>query len=166
MNKKQITGLIGGLGLGAGLGAAMMYFLDPDRGRRRRTMVRDKVNHNIHEANRAIRGTSNDLRHRVHGFFAEVKAAINGDEAGDDVVAVRVRAKMGHVIEHSGSIEVQVSDGHVTLSGPIVAEKVERLLAAVSGVRGVRGVENRLEVYERSGVIAGMKGESARPLLH
>lgn len=34
-----------------GLGAAAMYYLDPDQGRRRRSLVRDRLSH----ARRAIR---------------------------------------------------------------------------------------------------------------
>lgn len=56
---KQSRGLalLGGLGLGAGL----MYFLDPDRGQKRRTMLRDSLTH----TNEAAGKTARDL-HRRH----------------------------------------------------------------------------------------------------
>src|SRR4051812_35769009 len=42
------SGPAGGLAL-VGLGAGLMYFLDPDRGRRRRALVRDQFIHALHE---------------------------------------------------------------------------------------------------------------------
>ena len=40
-NRKPAAALLGGIGIGA----ALMYLLDPDRGRRRRALVRDKAVH-------------------------------------------------------------------------------------------------------------------------
>lgn len=54
----------------AGLGAGMMFFLDPRNGRRRRVFVRDKMirlSHEIQDAGEVVR---RDVRNRLQGLAA------------------------------------------------------------------------------------------------
>src|SRR5688500_2164523 len=53
---------------GLGLGAALMYFLDPERGTRRRHLVRDQVVHAGRVAGDALDTTGRDLRDRAQGI--------------------------------------------------------------------------------------------------
>ena len=46
---------------GAGLGAGLMYILDPQQGRRRRALMRDQFVHALHELDDAIGVLSRDL---------------------------------------------------------------------------------------------------------
>ena len=71
MTKQQWT-LLSGLGLGAGL----MFLLDPDKGRRRRALVRDKAVHYGKATQRKLRGTSQHLSNKTHGLAAEVKGKL------------------------------------------------------------------------------------------
>src|SRR5207245_245605 len=132
---------------GMGVGAGLMYFLDPDRGNRRRALVRDKMVHLLHESGDAMGTISHDLGHRTAGLAAETRSRFRREDVSDAVLVERVRSKIGRVISHPRSVEITAAEGHVTLSGPILAREVDDLLAAVASVRGVRGVENRLEVH-------------------
>ena len=51
----------GGLIRGAGIGAALMYFFDPERGARRRAMARDKLNRVTHVTGDSLGSTARDL---------------------------------------------------------------------------------------------------------
>src|SRR3954471_1331515 len=53
---------------GAGLGAGLMYILDPDRGRRRRAFVRDKAVRLAHEAQDAAEVVGKDMKNRAQGL--------------------------------------------------------------------------------------------------
>lgn len=53
---------------GAGLGAGLMYILDPQMGRRRRAMVRDKGAWAAHEACAAADTVARDMRNRAQGL--------------------------------------------------------------------------------------------------
>ena len=130
MNKKQL--LCTGLGLGAGL----MYFLDPDRGRRRRTLVRDTATHLVHAADDAIGTTARDVSNRLIGFVAEVKSRFTCEKVSDEVLVERVRAKLGRVASHPHALKVTAEQGRVTLGGPILAHEVDPLLKCVYAVRG------------------------------
>jgi hypothetical protein len=134
---------------GAGVGATVMYLLDPDRGRRRRAMLRDKGLHGIRSTGRALGVLSRDVAHRSHGLFAKSKSVIARERVPDPVLGERVRSRIGHVLPHAGSIGVAVREGRVTLSGPISGRDVRKLLACVSRVPGVTGVENELEACEK-----------------
>ena len=71
---------------GVGTGAALMYFLDPDRGGRRRALVRDKAVGLTNDAREAISATSADLSNRAYGVYAQTSKAITGkpiDEAAN-----------------------------------------------------------------------------------
>lgn len=147
----------------AGLGAALMYFFDPARGRRRRHLVRDQLTHARAVAGDALGTTTRDVRNRARGLTAEARAALAGDEADDEVLAARVRSVIGRVVAHPSSLLVAADRGRVMLAGPVLAEEVDRLLSAVRDVRGVREVESRLEVHETAANVPGLQGGTRRP---
>ncbi|XYH95377.1 hypothetical protein ACMHYB_47485 [Sorangium sp. So ce1128] len=108
-----------------GIGAGLMYTLDPDRGARRRAGARDKTVGLAHQTGALLDKSSRDLRHRSRGVLANAKAMFRRGTVSDDVLADRVRAKLGRVVSHPRAIDVQAFDGCVTLRGPVLAREVE-----------------------------------------
>ena len=62
---------------GIGIGAALMYFFDPNGGRRRRALMRDKAVGLSHDVTDAIEGKAKDLRNRAQGFVHEAKSLVS-----------------------------------------------------------------------------------------
>jgi len=60
---------------GVGLGAAIMYVLDPARGRSRRALARDKAVALANRTGRVVAKTSRDLGNRAKGVAAEIRSA-------------------------------------------------------------------------------------------
>jgi uncharacterized membrane protein/osmotically-inducible protein OsmY len=149
-----------GLGVlgGIGIGAALMYFLDHDRGARRRSVVADKLVHTRHIAADAFGTTARDVANRARGAAAVVRARVRPDDADDRVVEERVRAELGRVVSHPSAIVATASQGLVTLSGPVLASEVEHLVTRVRRVRGVSDVENRLQAHESAEGVPGLQG--------
>lgn len=150
---------ISGLGLGAGL----MYLLDPDRGRRRRTLLRDRAVRAVNRFGHFLDATARDVSHRAQGLAAEACSLFTSEEVPDEVLVERVRSRMGRVVSHPHTIGVTARAGRVTLSGPILADEVDDLLCCVSAVQGVKGVENWLEVHDRAGNVPELQGAGRRP---
>lgn len=151
--------VFGGLGMGAGL----MYFLDPDRGRRRRALFRDQFVHAGRRLREARRVTAVDISNRTNGLWAEASRWLRHDaNASDAEVTERVRSKLGRVVSHPHAIEVAVRDGHVSLSGPILSDEVRPLLACVQRVDGVRSVDDRLSAYPQAGRVSALQGGHPR----
>ena len=112
------TSVIGGFGLGAGL----MYLLDPDRGRRRRAMVRDRISSRIGDSEAFLGKTARDSANRARGLLARTRTRVTpGGRVSDEVLAERVRSKLGRYVSHPGAIEVDAQRGRVVLRGPILA---------------------------------------------
>jgi osmotically-inducible protein OsmY len=151
--KKTWTG-VGGLGVGA----ALMYLFDPERGNRRRALLRDKALHVAHSTGEKLDVKSRDAANRLLGLAARTKSLLKRERVPDAVVAERVRSRIGHVVLHPGSIEVAVQDGRVTLTGPALTRELDPLLREVERVRGVTGVENKLELHEEPGTVPGLQG--------
>ncbi|MBI2876549.1 MAG: SRPBCC family protein [Candidatus Tectomicrobia bacterium] len=152
--------LIGSIGAGAGL----MYMLDPEQGKRRRALVRDKMISAVSQTEDAMGKTGRDLRNRTTGLLAEARSRFLGkEEVSDRVVQDRVRSKIGRLARYPRLIDVTVEQGCVILSGPVLAGEVDRLLRRVSAIRGVKAVENQLDVREQLGDIAGLQGAQPRP---
>ena len=76
MNCKETERLALWTGLGLGIGAGLMYLLDPDHGRRRRALLRDKTVSTAHKIDDSFGRTLRDLDHRARGLAAEARAAI------------------------------------------------------------------------------------------
>ncbi|MGH7482310.1 MAG: SRPBCC family protein [Longimicrobiales bacterium] len=151
------------LGPAAGMGAALMYFLDPARGARRRSQVQDRVVHAGHRVGDGLGRTRRDLRNQAQGVAAASRRAFSRDQADDHVIAERVRAQLGRLVSHPGAIDVSVEQGSVTLYGPVLASEAGRLLARVDAVRGVGEVHDRLERHESARGVPGLQGVARRP---
>lgn len=147
---------------GAGLGAGLMYLLDPDRGNRRQALIRDQLRHAVSKTSRGADAAFRDAQHRIYGTFAEARGLLTKDDATDDVLVSRVRSKMGRYVTHPSAIEVAAHNGLVTLRGPVLAHEADDLLCAAKSVRGVREVVNQLEVYDSPGNISALQGEGER----
>jgi uncharacterized membrane protein len=147
---------------GAAIGVAVMYFLDPNSGRRRRARTRDSVMHAAKVVNEGARVTARDTAHRAQGVWAEARRLFNHEEVTDDVLIGRVRAELGRVVSHPHAIEASAAGGHVTLLGPILSHEVRALLRAVRRVPGVRAVHDELTVYNEPGNVSSLQGGHPR----
>jgi hypothetical protein len=144
------------------LGATAMYFLDPDRGRRRRALVRDQVIHLSRQLacywDKALR----DLDNRLTGVAAEIKGLTRAEPVSDDILASRVRSKLGRYVSHPRAIELSVHDGRVTLRGPVLASEAQSAFDAVRSVPGVSHVENEMQAHAEPGNISALQGGAER----
>lgn len=150
--------VLGGLGLGAGL----MYMLDPQGGGRRRALVVDKFLGAGHKIGDAADTTARDFGNKMRGIFSEVGSFFRKDEVDDLVLSERVRAKLGRLVTHPRAIDVNVDNGIVTLRGNILANEVSGLVSGVGRVRGVVDVKNRLTVHEQAGDVPDLQGSGHR----
>src|SRR5512145_2501113 len=152
----------GALLTGFGMGIGLMYFLDPDRGRRRRALVRDKVTHASRVSRSAVGATSRDVANRATGVAARMRRALRRDGVEDEKLVARVRASIGHVVSHPRVVEVEAYDGVVTLRGPILESEVNPLLTAVEQTPGVREVIADLDEYSTPADVPELQGDWSR----
>lgn len=146
---------------GAAIGAAAMYLSDPDRGRRRRALLRDKTISLANQAGDVLDITLHDLNNRMQGLFAEANRMLfhRNDWADDRVLVERVRAKIGRAMSHPHPVHVTARQGWIILSGPVLAHEKTPLLQAVKMVPGVAGIEDNLEVHENAEGMPSLQGE-------
>ncbi len=146
--------------IGAALGGAAMFFLDPEKGRRRRAFVRDQAVKASSNVRTFVENGKRDLVHRGSVTTGRLRSLITKRAASDSVLVDRVRSKMGHYVAHPSAIEVTVSGGEVTLSGSIPAHEHDGLVDGVSRVKGVTAVFDGLTVYERAEGLSDISGSS------
>lgn len=155
------SGLISLLG-GIAFGALMMYILDPQQGNRRRAMARQKVygwlNDLRDQGVRQARNASNHLYGTVAENVSRVRDRVR--HIPDDILEERVRAQIGHVVSHPGSLEVVAADGHVIIRGPVLRGELEKIRERLQVTRGVHGFDLEIEEHEDAGSIPGLQGES------
>lgn len=145
---------------GTAVGAVVAYYADPVRGRRRRSLLRDRVLHAYRRFGNFLDAALRDLTHRSQGIVAEVRNKLASEEVTDDVLVQRARSRLGRVVSHPSAIEVKAHQGTLVISGPVLAHEVNHLLRGMRSLRGVRQLEQRLDVYKEPGNIAALQGGS------
>lgn len=145
--------------VGAGVGAAVAFMLDPLGGGRRRARVRDQVVRASRKTRDGVDATARDLANRTRGIAAATRGRFISDDVDDERLVERVRAKLGRLSSHPRAIDVRAQDREVTLYGPILAHEVDRVLSTVAAVRGVRSVINELEPHESAEGVPPLQGE-------
>jgi hypothetical protein len=121
--------------------------------------VRDAVVHTAHTVQDAASTASRDAENRFAGLAQRAVASFTERPAPtDDVLAARVRTRLGRLVSHPGAIEVTATSGRVTLSGPVFEVEVEQLLGGLRDIPGVVAVEDRLERHAHAGDVPGLQG--------
>lgn len=144
---------------GLAIGAALALAFDPNQGRRRRALIRDKVVRGTRRTGEALDATARDMTNRARGIAAATRGRVWSEDVDDHRLLERVRAKLGRVCSHPHAIDVEVHDGEVTLRGPVLADEVRDLLNAAASVRGVGSVINELEPHDSPEGIPSLQGE-------
>jgi gas vesicle protein len=127
-------------------GAAVMYLFDPRQGRRRRTLIRDKVMSWTGRAGDKLEKTGRHWSDRASGLSAEMRSRLSGEQPSDLQLCARVRSEMGRWIGNPGQIQVQATNGRVTLRGPIEPGQRQQFIARVRSIPGVQDVEDQLSL--------------------
>ena len=143
--------------VGIALGAAGAFMFDPQQGRRRRALVRDKFVRGMHESRDFADAASRDIANRSQGIAARMRS-LGKDTADDDILAERVRAKLGRYSSHPKAIEVTVGDARVVLTGDVLAREHMSVVQAARMVRGVKDVEDRLDVHRDAENVPSLQG--------
>jgi hypothetical protein len=150
---------------GAAIGAVAMYLSDPDRGTRRRALVRDQLNHLKTKSANAIGVAARDLVNRMKGMQASLNRLTHSRSTESlpdpDITIARMRARMGHYVSHPHSIKITWQDGRYVLSGPVLAYEKAKLLMALRKLPGAVDIEDCLEVHEHAEGIPGLQGTRA-----
>jgi osmotically-inducible protein OsmY len=128
-------------------GMAFMYYADPEAGRRRRHVTRDKVvslaRHGAKRGRRLVHHVTSDAK----GYVERTRHAHGGAEQLDDQTLVD---KVESIVFRDrdipkGQINVNAENGVVFLRGEVASsELVEALETRVRKVHGVRDVTNLL----------------------
>jgi hypothetical protein len=126
--------------MGLALGATSAFLLDPQHGRRRRALLRDRVTRTVNESREFADAATRDLRYRAQGIASRARSWRSG-AAPDDILVERVRARLGRYSSHPRAIEVaahESAEGVSSLQGGVepVGERFE--LAQGSWSPGVR----------------------------
>lgn len=146
---------------GAGLGAALAFILDPDRGARRRALVRDKMALATRKTREGLDATARDVTNRARGAAAAARGRLAGGPVEDDVLAERVRARLGRVCSHPRAVDVLAREGEITLRGPVLSREVQQLIHQIERVPGVGRVINELEPHESGEGVPSLQGGRA-----
>jgi hypothetical protein len=140
----------GALGAGAGVGLLIMFFFDPQSGKRRRNATRAGV---VGFFRRRARGAERKARISAAYGSGLTKRATHWREeekpALDDVtIAHKVETKIFRDADvPKGQINVNVEDGVVFLRGEVDSEKLlEKLEREAAKVQGVKEVRNLLHL--------------------
>jgi hypothetical protein len=144
---------------GAGVGAGLMYWLDPSSGRRRRTRTVEHVGSSTREVLEETSRASRDLANRTRGTLAALRGRTRNGPVDDDVLEARVRARLGHFTAHAGAIQVVCRDGTCELRGPVLAAERARLVRQLARTQGLRELRDLLDAHEQPGSIAALQGD-------
>jgi hypothetical protein len=158
---KQKWSLAGSAGLGAGVGAGLMYLLDPERGRSRRALARDKSVSALKQGGKAAARTSRHLGNKTKGLVARTGSKLRESDLAEEgqKLLKKVQKVVRATVSHPSAIDPILEAGRVHLHGLVLASEVARLIAAIEAVEGINGVENRLELHESPQDLAAFKGK-------
>jgi osmotically-inducible protein OsmY len=138
----KAVGAAGAAGLAAG------YFLDPDSGKRRRHIARDRATALVRRGARKTRREADYVTGTVEGKVeaAKSKTAPEKPAANDQALAERVKSEIFQPADApKDSVNINVENGVVYLRGQVKRpDEIKKLVKEAESVDGVRGVENLL----------------------
>jgi uncharacterized membrane protein len=143
-------------------GAVTMYFVDPNRGKRRRAVLKDAIVHSGYNFQRFARRFRRDFEHRVEGAVAETHHLFDQEQVSDAVLEQRIRTALGRAVSHPGAIEVNCTEGSAFLGGWILADEIADVNSAATSVRGVRKLSTFLNTTDHPEHISALQAGRRR----
>ncbi|CAN5793942.1 hypothetical protein BH23CHL4_BH23CHL4_27460 [soil metagenome] len=138
------------LAAGAGCGAALMYFADPERGRRRRKVTVDRSTATIRQASRRVMRTERRAAAQVAGKAHQIRHFRDQPEeaASDQMLTDRILSQAFRDVDFPhDQVNINVEDRVAVLHGVLgEPEAITRLEEAVRKTPGVRRVESYLHL--------------------
>jgi uncharacterized membrane protein len=144
-----------------GLGAGLMYFLDPQHGERRRSMVRNKANQFVNDIDDSINIAMQDARNRARGVLSEMTARLSDERTPDWILEERVRSNLGRTGRYTRGIDVRAENGRIYLTGPVLQEDQDILMKSAMRTRGVHGVESQFQIFDTPKDIPALQNAAA-----
>jgi osmotically-inducible protein OsmY len=135
---------------GAAIGAAAAWFLDPNDGTRRRSVLRDKTVKYARQGKEEAARKATFAGETVKGKATAAAPVAGREPAGERLNDPALQAKVESEVFRDpeapkGQVAVNVEDAIVYLRGEVEDRStIERMQEAAAGVDGVRGVENLL----------------------
>jgi osmotically-inducible protein OsmY len=138
--------------LAAGTGAALAYFLDPDRGKRRRNMARDRLTATMRRASERVEHQARYAASTAQGL--QQKAEHMSQQQGapstlnDFDLAHKVETELFRDPNvPKGKININAESGVVVLRGEVGhPDEINTIERRVRDIPGVAGVENLLHL--------------------
>ena len=130
---------------GAAVGAAAVFFLDPQAGARRRSVTRDKALSTAKSTADQAAGRAKHAAHQAQGAAASAKPS--GPTTFDDVTLARkVEAEIFRSADApKGGVSVNAENGVVFLRGEVADQEwIDRFGTLAEQVEGVAAVRNLL----------------------
>jgi osmotically-inducible protein OsmY len=129
----------------------MVYLLDPERGRRRRNMLRDRLWARFRRLGRAMRGMWREAAAETYGVSHRIVHLVpkSTEVPDDETLRQRVESQLfrdRHIPK--GNLNVNCEHGMVILRGELdSAIEIAQLEERVRSMPGVRGVQNLLHPH-------------------
>jgi osmotically-inducible protein OsmY len=142
MRKLTLVGVV------AAAAAAAAYLFDPDRGRSRRARLSDQAAARARDVSEAVKAKVEYQKGVAQGVVHEVTEPFRPEKEYDDQTLLhKVRSEALGRWPWSDSIEIDITDGNVTINGTVetTSDRV-RLLDLIRDVDGIGMVDDRLEV--------------------
>ncbi|HLE99181.1 MAG TPA: BON domain-containing protein [Gaiellaceae bacterium] len=139
-------------------GAGIAYFFDPQQGKRRRHVLRDRAAKLGRRAARVTAKKSRFVLGHLQGLVARSRQVVARPQVATDdrTVEQRIRSDVFRDAGISGrDVELEVEQGIVTLVGAVPSRAVaDNVVARVRKVPGVRDVSDLLRVAGQQAVAA------------
>jgi osmotically-inducible protein OsmY len=139
---------VGTFALGVATGGAIGYLLDPDRGRSRRARLRDQTKSQIRTTSESLKNRLEYQRGVARGIMHDLTAPLGPQrQYTDDTLLQKVKSEaLGHW-DHEGTVDVDIRDGLVMLTGRVDSETGrDRLIELIRAVDGVGLIDDRVDI--------------------
>jgi osmotically-inducible protein OsmY len=135
--------------LGGVIGAALVYFLDPQHGARRRQQAQDRLGSTQREVTKQAQDVAQQASGKKTGVVQTVaKAGRQGkQEYDDETLTEKVKTELFREPEVKGRVNVSVENGVVVLRGEVqTPDDITSIEKETKRVQGVKAVENLLHL--------------------
>jgi hypothetical protein len=150
---------------GMAVGALIMYYLDAQGGGRRRALVRDKLVAAGHDAADFAEVKGKRAVDHLKGYAATRRLDRTSPHAPESEQQLhdRIRSRLGRLVSHPRSVQVEVRGGEVCLRGHILTKEQDGLLREVQQFTGVEAVRSELVCHDTPEGIPELQGRTEPP---